>query len=504
MNESKLTNINRRYLTLGVIALCLTLFTLHVLLYRNFFIDDAYITFRYVRQFTTGNGIVYNIGERVEGYSNFLWLMLLSPFHKLGFEIVSTSKMLGVLLSPGTLVITWLFGKRFGHPLIAPLLLVCSGPFVIWTMGGLETHLFTFLLVLAAYTFVRENDNQQGIWSSVWFSLLALTRPEGILFAGIAVLFRGWTLWQNKQRPSSQDWLRLGILITIFGGYLLWRYSYYGNLLPNTIYAKSMGLHPRGLIEGTFYVYQIILKLGGIFFLIVPIGFALIDDKKDTAVSYLFLNVAAYFIFMLISGGDWMPLLRFSVHILPLIYLLVAAGLTSILKRWPERPVQFIVLLLVLGQCLFLLMVSLEQYLVDGEGRTIHTLAENETPLAYLLQQVQPDDTVALTQAGKYAYYLPLDVRLVDMVGLNDVHISRLTPQFPNGLTGNGDVFGKWDADYVLAQEPDIVEVMGPNKSEAGIWSTAFTGTTELLNHPQFADLYTRTEFGFFERINDE
>ena len=504
MNESRLTTNNSRYLIIGGVALCLILFCVHIILYRNFFIDDAYITFRYVRQFTAGNGIVYNIGERVEGYSNFLWLLLLAPFHRLGFEIVSTSKILGILLALGTLFVTWRFGKRFGHPLIAPLLLVCSGPFVIWTMGGLETHLFTLLLVLATYTFTKENDNQRGFLSAVWFGLLALTRPEGILFAGIAALFRAWQLWRNKQRPSRQDWLRAGILAAIFGGYLLWRYSYYGNFLPNTIYAKSMGLHPRGFIEGAFYVYQTTLQLGGVFFIIFPIAFALLDDERDTAVSYLFLNVSIYFLFMFISGGDWMPLLRFSVHILPLIYLLVAAGLTSIVRRWPDKPVQILVGILVAAQMLFLLMASMEQFLVEGEGRTIHTLKENNQQIDYLLAQVQPGDTVALTQAGKYAYYLPLDVRIVDMVGLNDAHISHLPPQFPNGLTGNGDVFGKWDAAYVLAQEPDIVEVMGAYQNEANVWSTAFTGTTVLLNNPQFEELFTRTEFGFFERIADE
>ena len=500
----QLANINPRLITIGGVFTCLILFLLHTFLYRNFFIDDAYITFRYVSQFTAGNGIVYNIGERVEGYSNFLWLMLLSPFHKLGFDIVTTSKLFGFIIAFFTLIITWQFGKRFKYPLIAPLFLACSGPFIIWTMGGLETHLFAFLLVLAAYTFMQETDKQKGVLSAVWFSLLAMTRPEGIMFAGVAVLFRGWLLWQAKQRPSRQDWIRVGLITIIFGSFLLWRYSYYGEWLPNTYYAKSMGFHPRGFVEGAFYIYQILLRIGGIFFVLIPIGFALIDTKKDTAVPYLFLNIIAYFALMFLSGGDWMPLLRFSVHILPLIYLLVAAGLTSISQRWPELPVRILIVILVIGQMLFLLMVSLEQYIVDGEGRVTHTLEENNAPLDYILSQAEPGDVVALTQAGKFAYYLPLEVHLIDMIGLNDAHIAHVPPKFPNGLTGNGDVFGKWDVDYVLAQEPNFIETMGPAQDEAGTWSTAFTGTDELLNDPRFAARYIRTEYGFFEKIDEQ
>ena len=498
----KYKKIPSHFITIGGFAICLILFLLHGALYRHFFIDDAYITFRYVKQFTSGNGVVYNIGEFVEGYSNFLWLILLSPFQKLGLDIVPISKFLGLFLAFLTLIVTWQFGNRFKYPFIAPLFLVCSGPFIIWTMGGLETHLFAFLLVLASYTFVKENDQKKGICSAVWFGLLAVTRPEGIMFAGIALLFRSWTLFQEKQRPFQQDWIRLGILIAIFGSFLLWRYSYYGDWLPNTYYAKSMGFHPRGFIEGTFYIYQIILRIGGIFFVLIPIGFALIDYKMDIAIPYLFLNVIFYFAFIFLSGGDWMPLLRFGVHILPLIYLLVAAGLTSISNRWPELPVKILILCLVIGQMAFLSMISLEQFVIDGEGRTIHTMDENDRQLSYLLTRAESGDVVALTQAGKYAYFLPLDVRIVDMIGLNDAHIARVPPKFPNGLTGSGDVFGKWDIDYVLEQEPDIIEIMGAQQNEFGVWSSTFTGTTELLNDPRFAEQYVRTKFGFFEKIN--
>lgn len=497
--------INRsRARTIGGICLILFIFSVHLWLFRNFFVDDAYITFRFVQQWAAGNGLVYNIGERVEGYSNFLWIVLLAPFQLSGANLVAASKMLGSLFSLLTLFVTWRFGRRFSHPLLTPLLLVCSAPFIIWAMGGLETQLFTFLLLLASYTYAREEENGAGWFSGLLFGLLALARPEGVLFAGVTILHRAWRLRQNRQRPSTQDWARLTIFLLITGGYFLWRYNYYGYLLPNTVYAKSMGLHPRGFIEGAFYVYRTMVILGGFFFLALPIALAMTDPRRDFAAPYLFINVMAYLLFMFASGGDWMPAQRFAVHILPLIYLLTAAGLNRLFQLWSGKTAHVLLLLLILGQAFFLLAASLEQYLVKGEGRVIHTRQDNQKAAAYLLEKVNPGDTIAVVDAGIYSYFLPLDVRVLDMVGLTNERIAHLKPQFPQGLMGRGDGFGKWDTAYILAQEPEIVQITSLRQNADSSWSSNFTGATELINDPSFQSRYKQTKFNFFERTEAE
>lgn len=77
----------KRRLTFIRLFLIVLLFAAHVWIFRGFVVDDAFITFRYVQQWTHGNGLVYNIGDRVEGYSNFLWILLLAPFSLLGISI---------------------------------------------------------------------------------------------------------------------------------------------------------------------------------------------------------------------------------------------------------------------------------------------------------------------------------------------------------------------------------------------------------------------------------
>ena len=139
--------------------------------------DDAFISFRYVENFLDGRGLVFNPGERVEGYTNFLWIMLLSLFAGLGVDVIVISKLLGLasgcvalllLYKTSTIVFLGDNGSR-GHArsireqaarqsrktiapgalfaLAPPFLLALNGTFAYWSISGLETSLFTMAVV---------------------------------------------------------------------------------------------------------------------------------------------------------------------------------------------------------------------------------------------------------------------------------------------------------------------------------------------------------------------
>ena len=152
---------------------------------------------------------------------------------------------------------------------------------------------------------------------------------------------------------------------------------------------------------------------------------------------------------------------------------------------------------LVLGQVGYLLFGSLEYSFTSGIRNA--PLIPDGGPIAEALRQhVQPGDTIALVDAGIFAYVMPLDVRAVDMVGLADEHIAHRSPQFPNGLLGRGDGFGKWDVAYVLAQQPKVIVVHLRGQTD-GVWLTDFTGTTLLINGLRFQEqyeLFSGGEFG--------
>jgi hypothetical protein len=205
-------------------------------------------------------------------------------------------------------------------------LLAVSAPFVAWSVGGLETPLFACLLAAASVVFLHEEDRQRGWLAGVLFGLLALTRPEGLLFAAVAAGFRAVRLARAGRRPNRDEWLGGLSVIAIVGPYLVWRLLYYGYPLPNTVYAKSMGLlNPRAWMEGLFYLYGSVAAGGGWMALAIPAGLALAQPNLPRRTQYLAANVAAYGAFIAASGGDWMPLQRFLVHVLPLVVVLVQA-----------------------------------------------------------------------------------------------------------------------------------------------------------------------------------
>jgi hypothetical protein len=122
---------------------------------RTEVIDDAYISFRYAENLARGQGLVFNVGERVEGYTNFLWVILLAIPARLGLDLVVSSKVLGGVFALATL---WTLGTL--HPgsgarprarnLAAPGLLLTNTAFFLWAVHGLETAMFAFWITLGA------------------------------------------------------------------------------------------------------------------------------------------------------------------------------------------------------------------------------------------------------------------------------------------------------------------------------------------------------------------
>ncbi|MCJ7578117.1 MAG: hypothetical protein MUO91_06665, partial [candidate division Zixibacteria bacterium] len=78
-----------------ILSVIIAIFVAHSLS-LNFTQDDAFISYRYVKNFINGHGLVFNPGERVEGYTNFLWIIILSIFAKFGLDIIVVSKILGI------------------------------------------------------------------------------------------------------------------------------------------------------------------------------------------------------------------------------------------------------------------------------------------------------------------------------------------------------------------------------------------------------------------------
>ncbi|HNS73548.1 MAG TPA: hypothetical protein PKI81_09100, partial [bacterium] len=127
--------------TTGVLALLL-LFALLAATLWPATLDDAFISYRYARHLVEGHGLVFNPGERVEGFSNLLWVLLLSPFIALGWEAETASKLIGAACGLGALLIAMLLLRRHFRAsrtvvLLFGAWLATSTGFIYYAVSGL-------------------------------------------------------------------------------------------------------------------------------------------------------------------------------------------------------------------------------------------------------------------------------------------------------------------------------------------------------------------------------
>jgi arabinofuranosyltransferase len=307
--------------------------------------DDAFITMRYVKNFLDGNGLVYNIGDRVEGYTHFLWLLLLSAAGAIGFDPVDASQWLGIASFVGILILLLLASHREHKKTTGMWLPIALAIFVlnyddqVWASGGLETSFYTLLIFGAFFVwfYSKYSETTRLLLVGLLLGLISLTRPDGVLFTfcgALLLLVRSRHNIRNAFRPIASI-----LLPSIVVGlpYLLWKYSYYGDLLPLTYYAKSGGSNYWS--QGFYYIllyfrvhYVLGLALIGSIFVL----FRKNTETQETAtergspvivaavasVTYLSLFVAR-------SGGDFM-FARFLIPVTPLLCLLVESALYSI------------------------------------------------------------------------------------------------------------------------------------------------------------------------------
>jgi hypothetical protein len=159
-------------------------------------VDDAYISFRYARNAARGLGLVYNAGERIEGYTNFLWTVLLAGGARLGVEPEIAAKLLGAASGACAIGMTYALSARlrpFGAvPCVATWLLASSAPFLGYSVFGLETTFFAALLLVGSWLMLREEERGAG-WplSGLVFGVAGLTRPEAPMYIGLLMLLLG-------------------------------------------------------------------------------------------------------------------------------------------------------------------------------------------------------------------------------------------------------------------------------------------------------------------------
>lgn len=496
--------------------------------------DDAFISFRYAQNLAAGHGLVYNGGERVEGYTNFLWTVLAAGVLRLGGDLVLWCYASGVALGLAIVLLTYRLAARLLEPpwaLVAALVVGTSQSMLLYTArgSGLETGLFTLLLLAASERYLAAYGKRRAplVAAGLLLAAAALTRPEGVLV--FALTAGHLLLWPWHQAPGTRHQargplsslsplsslvLRLAPLVLafllVFAPYFLWRVSYYGDLLPNTFYAKTGG-GLRQLVRGLEYAGAFALTLGGPLLLVVAAPW--LGTWRVALASwrgYLLPLVLVYSAYIVAVGGDHFRGERFFVPLLPWLALLLADGLATgyrffnhtergsvagasagiISGKTARQSTGSINKLSALSGVNVLLALGLATGSIAALVRTqpiditIQGLDESVWIWReigwWLADEASPDASVAAAGAGAVAFYGQRET--VDLYGLTDKHIGRLAvAEMGAGVAGHE----KRDPLYVLNErEPSYIP---------RIWDDYFGGAAALQERYQLISVTTRS-----------
>lgn len=408
---------------------------------ENFFLsDDAFISFRYADNLAEGLGLVWNDGERVEGYTNFLWVLLISAGIKAGIAPESLSAAIGVLSGLLLLFSVARFAAKYfrSGPFLSYLVslpFLLSRSFTAWCTSGLETMFFT-LVLFTAFTLLieaRQENSRLLAFSALFFAVAALTRPEGLLFAAVAFFFVVWDIFRKKTALKAALLSCLPFFVLV-GGHFFWRYHYYGFILPNTFHAKVAGIW---LEQALRYLSLFNSDYLAVFFL--PFFAAPLLFKRDYISALFFSIVAFYLVYIFYVGGDRFEF-RFLVVVMPYFYLLIFYCLLLLARIKTGSPAirgfaqavsagVFAALLFCTHSGSANPAAKKERFGV-ASIQGIRNYAERRSQEGKFLRslverKLLPADTViCVGGAGALPYYSKLPT--VDRRGLSDLHIARL------------------------------------------------------------------------------
>ncbi len=449
--------------------------------------DDSYITYRYIANYLNGHGLVYNIGEYVEGFTNFGWLIYLLLFGSLGIDYIIISQVSGYIFGLGIIYMTWLIAQKLIDrddqdntiPLywILPVLLVGTNlSLAYWSAAGLETAAFAFMAMLAFYCFlIRSRWFLFAILIAVWL------RPEGGL---IAILLLIIEVIQTKRLPRFV--LSYGFLAFVLSlPYVAFKLYYYGSIFPNPFYAKT-GLSLVQVSSGFEYIMRFMSHYGFYGFgLIVP--FVVYRRLSSEARAVLWF-VSLYLLYILAVGGDVLKVHRFYLPLFGLYAILVTIGLKWLIT-FISASLQK-TLFIVVGLIMILLTVYLPYQFVSNYNRLEKDFVTKMGKMAKnMLQSDSTDFSVALPTIGRFGYDL-IGHDIIDMVGLTDSTIARHSEEPILGMETTWKE-SKHNSSYLLGRAPEYIMFSTGVKPSA-------PAERALLLYREFQDSY-RTIGWYFE-----
>ncbi len=437
------------------LTLAIIIFLFFSFWFRAFTIDDAYISFRYSENFINGKGLTWNIGDDpVEGYSNFLWVLVAAVILKLGIPIEAGIKTIGVILQLANLGLIYKIAQHLTKDNLwssfVVLLTAITPAFSFWAIGGLENPLFMFFFYLGVYLFFKELERPQIPYSSVAFALSAMTRHEGAVLFVLSLIYRvvaSFSIEEGKLKVSKDN-LKVSVIAAFLFGiiytpYFVWRWNFYGYFFPNTYYAKIA----RG--AGWSEIWHFVKYFWPFLLMALPSLFAMKGDKliiKPTRGAVFLWLVAILSTLTLVNRNPIMGnYYRFFLHFIPFIYLLCVPLWKSIVQHKKEYALVLIIMLL----------LPIEVTKIASDHQTYMTYARGmkdaHITLGNWIEKETPRDaTIAITDAGAVPFFSKR--RTIDLWGLNNEYLAH------NGF----------DIEYFWSERPDVITLFSVSTERFG------------------------------------
>ncbi len=444
--------------------------------------DDAMISMRYAWNFAHGHGLVWNTGQRVEGYTNLLMTLLMSlaalflskPLAVLAIQV------LGVLVLLATSFVARFIAHHVGagnpfRELIGILVFAAVffyWPLSYWTLMGMETGLLTLLVMAAtlfAFRWLRSGLDRDLAAVSLFSGLAFLARNDSLVFA--ALIFAFLLLEAYARKAPSPAWRKIlfaGALYLLFPiAQTIFRLAYYGQLLPNT-YTLKLSNFPLWirLIGGIRFVTPFLQQTALI--LVLAVLSLVLSFKRERIFLFLFMPVAlAYQVYV---GGDPWPSWRILAPAMPPLLILAVTACADLAARWPavasrKYLAASFICVVAFAALLFADLPFLSDMSVRAPTSAAIANRINTNTAIAINQLTDPAATVGVIWAGTLPYYT--DRQAVDFLGKSDPYIASLNADVSGAVSWSGMISVPGHNKYDLAYS---IEKLHPTFIQAFSW----------------------------------
>lgn len=375
--------------------------------------DDSYITYRYAINLAEGKGLVFNTYEKADSASAFTYTVLLAAAYKTG---IKNLEAVAVVISLISLVGTSYFVVRsiqsqIKNNFIAYLfgyLVGIHGFISGWAISGMETVFFTLLVTwfISSYFFQKQTHR---ILHVILLSLILLTRMEGVILVGVWFMAEGMKQIKQKDIPALRSFITQTFFLgVVFVSFYLFKYVYYGSIVSTAVAFKQIATYylpnPKNLLivwSGTSLLVSLLA------------GYTLIKHLQKYWAICLFVILSGVSLIM----GPNSDGARYSVHLLPLVYILAGVTSNTLYKDFRKKIYIQMLVLAIICQTL------MSTFVVRHFMMNLMSDQQCRQKVGMYIKETLPKDTYILAGDLGLIAYTAIDHPFIDISGLTSTAI---------------------------------------------------------------------------------